>query len=183
MSDTAKRLGLWALGRVLPRRQEVAFHVRHFAQGLVWFICGGMLLAAVFLAVLAVAYLALVAEGLSVAAAGTIVGVVAVLAMAICFLQAVRSFDKAAAIAENLHLRPPALPRIQADLDLQEGVSVLFNAFMDGLRGHERTERGKKAATAEEEETILSRVEVEREYDVEKDIIRFRPRARHTDEV
>lgn len=181
MSDTLKRIGLWTLGRMLPRRRVFAGHIRHLAHGVAWFVCGGVLLAAVFLAVLAGTYSALIVQGISAVIAAVIVGVVAILAGALCFLMAERSLDKAASITDELQMHAPSLPRIQADLDLQEGVTVLFRAFMDGLRGEDH-ERKKKATAMEEEETILSRVEVEREYDAEKDIIRFRPRARRTDE-
>lgn len=166
---------------MLPRRLVFVHHLRHLARAVAWFVCGGVLLAAVFLALLAGTYTGLIVQGVSAVAAALIVGVVAVMAGALCFLMAERSLDKAASLTDELQMHPPSLPRIQADLDLQEGASVLFRAFMDGFRGHEAQEHKKKTAV-QEEETILSRVEVEREYDSEKDIIRFRPRARHSDE-
>lgn len=182
MSDTLKRIGLWTLGRMLPRRLVFTHHLRHLARAVAWFVCGGVLLAAVFLALLAGTYSVLIVQGVSAIVAAVVVGVVAVMAGALCFLMAERSLDKAASLTDELQMHAPSLPRVQADLDLQEGASILFRAFMDGFRGHEGHEHKKKATVVQEEETILSRVEVEREYDSEKDIIRFRPRARQVDE-
>jgi phosphate/sulfate permease len=180
MDNTIKRLGLWALGALLPRQQVFDRHVRHMARGVTYLVCGGMIVAAVFLALLAGTYVMLVEQGLSVAVSVAITTVLALLGAAICFLLADRSLSRASQLTEELKLTPPPLPKVKADVNLQEGASVLVNAFLDGFR-HPHRYRPHSRDQADlfgydEDETIGElHLQNEREYD-DKDIIRFRPR-------
>lgn len=184
--DTMKRIALWALGAMLPREQVFDRHIRHMARGVTLLVCGGMIVAAVFLAALAGLSMMLVESGLSTGAAVAITAVIALLGATVCFLLADRSLNRASKLTEELKVSPPKLPRIEADLDLQEGANILVHAFLDGLlprRSGRRYTAQKDLFDYEMDEEIgdvhlRGNVHVEREYDEEKDVIHFRPRAK-----
>lgn len=185
MADTMKRLALAAIGTLLPKQDVFDKHVRHMARGVTFLVCGGMIIAALFLATLAGIYMAMLEQGLSVAVAAAITGTVALLGAIVCFLLADRALNRASHLTEELKVTAPPLPKINANIDLQEGATVLFNAFMDGFHTPRNTQEDlfdyAEALRAEvkalrRELDAKSAVNVERQYDEDKDIIRFRPR-------
>jgi hypothetical protein len=181
MSDTMKRVGLWALGAMLPKEQVFARHIRHMARGVTYLVCGGMIIAAAFLAALAGLYIALVDQGLTVAAAVGITGIIALLGATLCFLLAERALDRASRLTEELKISAPSLPNLRADIDLQEGANVLAHAFLDGLL--RRPPYRSHAQADLFEERMAGKSEREREYEHDKDIIRFRPRRSHDEAI
>lgn len=191
MDNTVKRIGLWALGALLPRPQVFDRHIRHMARGVTYLVCGGMIIAAIFLALLAAVYGVLIEQGLSVATSAAITITMALLGAIICFLMADRALNRAAHLPEELKMASPALPKIEADLDLQEGASVLLHAFLAGFRGSRPSRRSRVQADLfdDDEDKNVAEVHVrtesrvERDYDEDKDIIRFRPRHQHYHEA
>jgi hypothetical protein len=193
MADTMKRLGLWVLGQVLPREEVFDYHVRHMARGVTYLVCGGMIIAAIFLSVLGLMFAALMNQGMTMLLAGVITGVFAVLGAIICFQLADKSLSRASKLTEELNVGTPQLPTVQGSVDLQEGLYTIVNAFVDGIKGDPVRESQQEynalverlaalemeleLAVAEEE----ARQRVEREYDVDKDIIHFRPRRPNGD--
>ena len=184
MNSTIKRAGLWALGAVLPKQQVLDRHMRHMARGVAYLLCGGIIVATVFLALLAGAYFVLLEQGLTIFSSAAIIITMALLGAVICFLLADRSLHRAARLTEELKISTPALPKIEADVDLQEGASVLINAFLAGFRGsyHTRRPSAQPDLFDEKVEPDIGKVHVRSEsraepsYDEDKDIIRFRPR-------
>ena len=192
-----KKIALWVLGQMLPREEVFDRHIRHLARGVTYLVCGGVVITAIFLALLGALYMALVDQGLSTALAGTLTGIVALLGAAVCFLLADKSLSRASKLTDELKVGTPTLPKIEATLDLQEAANTLLNAFIDGVRGRagtpyqkhkrlqedlfERLERLEAELEAELEEEAANH-RVEREYDENKDIIRFRPRHTRRDE-
>lgn len=184
-ADIMKRLGLWAMGALLPREQVFDRHLRHMARGVTFLVCGGMIIAAVFLASLAGLTMLLAESGLSTPAAVSITAVIALLAAAVCFLLADRALGRAAHLTEELKMSPPALPRIEAELDLQEGANILLHAFLDGLLPRRKSRRYEAQRDLFDDDRadediadihLRGNGHVEREYDADKDIIHFRPR-------
>lgn len=187
MDNTIKRLGLWALGTLLPKPHILDRHIHHLAWGMAYLVFGGVIVVAIFLGLLAGTYAVLLAQGLSVIAAAAITLTLALLGAAICFLLADRALGRVIQVTNDLKVSSPSLPKIEATLDLQEGVSVLVQAFLAGFRGPRREKhRYDEQADLfedEEEETIAElhlRTEAHPELSKEddKDIIHFRPRSR-----
>lgn len=196
MVDTMKRLGLWVLGQMLPREEVFDRHIRHMARGVTFLVCGGMIVASVFLAILGMLYIGLVEQGLSAVLAAAITGIVALLGSVICFQMADKSLTKASKLTEELNVSTPSLPKLEANVDLQEGAAVLINAFLDGIRTpsstayhtkkHEELVERLEMLQAELEAELAAQediVRVEKEYDSDKDIIHFRPKNRRDEEA
>lgn len=184
MSDThntMKRIGLWALGSMLPKEQVFDRHIRHMARGVTFLVCGGMIIAAAFLAALAGLYMSLITQGMTVAASVAITGVIALLGAAVCFLLADRALGRASRLTDELKVSTPSLPHIKADIDLQEGANVLVNAFLDGFL-HRPPMRPRPQADLFDDEDIAE-LHIEREEYDDKDIIRFRPRNQQREEM
>lgn len=190
MADTMKRIALWVLGQMLPREEIFDYHIRHMARGVTYLVCGGMIIAALFLAAVGALYFALVAHGLSVPLAASMTTVMALMGAAVCFLLADKSLSRAAKLTEQLTVKPPKLPPLEANIDLQQGAVTLVNAFLDGLRGrmdtshHHRRHRELLARLEELEAELeaeiaaqeaLAEAEAKRK-EGDKDIIHFRPR-------
>lgn len=195
MADTMKRIALWALGQMLPREEVFDHHIRNMARGVTYLVCGGMIIASVFLALVAAMYFALVAQGLSIALSATITGIVALLGAAVCFLLADKSLSRAAKLTDELTVKPPKLPTLEASVDLQQGAVALASAFIDGLTGRPDTpyQRRKHEALLARLEELEAELEAElaaqetaEEFEEEleeellgneKDIIHFRART------
>lgn len=193
MADTMKRIALWVLGLTLPREEVFDRHVRALARGVTYLVCGGVIITAIFLALLGALYMMLLDQGLSATSAGGITGIVALLGAAICFLLADKSLSKASRLTDELRVASPSLPKLEASIDLQTAATTLVNAFIDGFRGRTGTPYQKHKHLQEDLFERLERLEaeleeaaakerVEREYDESKDIIRFRPRQTRRDE-
>ncbi|MCH2546931.1 MAG: phage holin family protein [Alphaproteobacteria bacterium] len=188
MANTIKRIGYWAIGALLPNQEVFNNHIRNMARGVMFLVCGGMIIAALFLATLAGVYALLLEQGLSVLTSAVLTAVIALMGAALCFLMAERSLNRASRLTEELKITPPSLPTVKADIDMQEGVSVLFNAFIDGFRGRGEVYRAQADLFDYEDEDIADvhirhKSRHEHYYDDDKDIIRFRPRHERRNDV
>lgn len=191
MADTMKRIALWALGQMLPREEVFDRHIRNMARGVTYLVCGGMIIAAVFLALVGAMYFALIAQGLSIVLSAAITGIVALLGAVVCFLLADKSLSRAAKLTDELTMKPPKLPTLEGSVDLQQGAIALASAFLDGFTErpdtpYQRRKHDALVARLEELEAELEaelaaqEAEEEREEVLlgnEKDIIHFRART------
>lgn len=134
VSDTIKHLGLWVLGRFLPKEHVLERHARNFAKAAMLMVMGGLIVTAVFIGGLIGLHTYLTSQGLQQGLSMSIIGVIALLAASVCFMKADRIIGDI--IPDKEDLTPRGLPsNIQVDVAVQEGISIAVAAFLAGFRG------------------------------------------------
>lgn len=199
MHSFFKSLAFIALGSMLPKEEELKGHLDHVSKGLILLVTGAMVLGLVVVSLLTGFYFLLVEAGQPNLSAGIITILVACVVAIVCLKRGEAHVKATSNIISSLELHPTKLPILEAQVDVGQAVSSLWNSFVKGYTKQAEhpaptsydysnvTDDAELAAMLDdlkdlkhkierERQNLKERIRMEAAIHENKDIIRFRPR-------
>lgn len=136
LSALAENFGLAMLGQALPKRPALRQYVRHAWLVVALGAATGLLAALLYALMLYGGFYLLVSNGLSMAAAAVVIGVILLLTLGITSLLTLRYIDRLTQVKDDLSLAPerPSAPEDNLTAFMTEKAAELLEAFWEGIQ-------------------------------------------------